>query len=1302
MLELKLLGSPQILLDGRPVDGLSAAKSQALLFYLAVNSRPHSRLALAGLLWPDKREVDALANLRQALYYLRNALPDYLEINRLTVALNPALPCQIDAVLFETEIAEANPPAVRRQAVDRYAGEFLAGFQVDEAEPFTTWMMATRERLHYQATEARRQLAAHFANETEIARQNPKLVTASASLEGAKIQNQFDWGDVPESSQFWGREAELQQLYAWVSTQACRVVAVLGIGGVGKTTLAARLVRTCAGGFDLVIWRSLLNAPPLGELLKEWLRILSQQQLAHTPERLDEQLRLLFDYLRQRRCLLILDNAEGIMQGGEPVGQYRTGYGEYGQLLLRFGQSNHQSCLLLTSREKPREVARLESATPLVRSLPLLGLDVATGNQLLSARGVSGAAGSTAALVQRYSGNPLALNLVADTIQDLFAGDITAFLGDETLIFADIREVLDQQFSRLDPVERTLLLWLAIAREPATEAELWQGLAHTLTKRLFLEAIHSLARRSLLEKLGGAFGLQNVVTEYLTEYLVTQVCQELRTETPNLLHSHALIRTQAKEYVRQSQERMFLQPIGERLLVLLGEAGLATRCQRLLGMMRAMPSQQPSFLAGNLLNLLLYVGLPVTDYDFSTLCVWQANLRGVDLPGMNFAQADLSGSVFTDYAGAVTAVAIHPDGQLLLVGADNGLIHLWHFAERQWIGVYAGHQGPVNDLACSVDGCWVASASEDSTVRIWDIQSQQCVQVLRGHTNSVRAVVFHPTQKVVASASTDQTARVWDATTGNMLHILQAHSSTVSTVAFSADGTIMATGSHDQRLCVWDWQSGQLLRTLTGHTGAVVSIAFRPHPLAWDGPMYSLLVSGSHDQTLRLWNAQNGEALGCLTGHSAPILTLTFCADGIHLVSSGDDRSIRVWQIDKANDGTIQGQTIRILDGHYAGVVSLAIHSQAIGTDALLVSCSGDKTVRLWSLPSGNMLSLWQGHSKWLQALTFTANGTLLVAGHDGQAIRVWSGTSGRTLHTLRGHTSMTEKLAFSANGAQLASAGWDKTGRIWALAQNQTQHILQGHTEAVAAVVIGAGSQGHSRIASGGLDHTVQLWDGATGSHLACWSGHHNRVVAFAFHPAGTMLASGSWDQRIGLWDLQGRQAPQFLHGHTAPIESVAFHPTGRLLASGGWDKIVYLWEIGSGQGKGRILYPLHGHTNGLEMVVFSPDGKLLASCGCDNLVCMWEVASGRLLHRLAEHTNWVRAIAFRPDSRQLASGSDDGTVKLWDVMSGRCLQTTIIDSPYTGMNITGVTGISDAQKAALKALGAIEAAPVPYGGHN
>jgi len=288
---------------------------------------------------------------------------------------------------------------------------------------------------------------------TQTPRGHPELKT-----------QQQDWGEAPTSAYFYGRQAELSQLQQWLLVERRRLVIVLGMGGMGKSTLVAKAAKLAADQFELVFWRSLLNAPPLLELLHESLRFLSGQQLARLPDSITEQLSLLFDYLRHQRCLLIFDNLESILEAGQ-AGQYRPGYADYGQLIERMAQAEHQSCLLLTSRERPQGAQRLAEDSERVSFLPLAGLEEQAGQALLKTRGLGDGANLAATLVARYSGNPLALKLVARTIQELFGGDIAAFLGDEALIFDDIRTVLDQQFARLAPLEREILIWLAIERD---------------------------------------------------------------------------------------------------------------------------------------------------------------------------------------------------------------------------------------------------------------------------------------------------------------------------------------------------------------------------------------------------------------------------------------------------------------------------------------------------------------------------------------------------------------------------------------------------------------------------------------------------------------------------------------------------------------------------------------------------------------------------------------------------------------------------------------------------------------------
>src|SRR2546421_4751955 len=157
-------------------------------------------------------------------------------------------------------------------------------------------------------------------------------------------------------------------------------------------------------------------------------------------------------------------------------------------------------------------------------------------------------------------GNPLALNIVAETIADLFGGEIGQFLQEGMVVFGNIADLLDEQFARLSALEQMVLSWLAIMREPVTLEELLAVLVMPLPRVQVLEAVDGLRRRSLIERgqRQGSFTLQSVVLEYVTEVLIAEATSEIQQRRLDRLIQHGLEQAQAKEYVRQAQERLLV------------------------------------------------------------------------------------------------------------------------------------------------------------------------------------------------------------------------------------------------------------------------------------------------------------------------------------------------------------------------------------------------------------------------------------------------------------------------------------------------------------------------------------------------------------------------------------------------------------------------------------------------------------------------------------------------------------------------------------------------------------------------
>ncbi|MEW5857138.1 MAG: NB-ARC domain-containing protein [Cyanobacteriota bacterium] len=334
-----------------------------------------------------------------------------------------------------------------------------------------------------------------------------------------------DWGEAPDVSVFYGRHEELTTLEQWIVSDRCRLIALLGMPGIGKTALCVKLVEQIQDDFEYVIWRSLRHAPFLNDLLSNLIQFLSPVPKTDLPEDTDGRISRLLENLRSHRCLLILDNVKAILRSGELAGHYREGYEGYGELLKRLGEERHQSCLVLIGREKPREIALLEGNDSPVRALQLIGLKNFEAREILISKGLSGE-DKWETLIQLYRGNPLALKLISTTIQELFNGSVSQFIQYPTLVIGGLSNILEQHFERLSNSEKEVTYCLAIKREPISILKLQDNISSPLSQSELMEVLESLLRRSLIEKTRNEdedesevlFTLQPVVMKYITKY----------------------------------------------------------------------------------------------------------------------------------------------------------------------------------------------------------------------------------------------------------------------------------------------------------------------------------------------------------------------------------------------------------------------------------------------------------------------------------------------------------------------------------------------------------------------------------------------------------------------------------------------------------------------------------------------------------------------------------------------------------------------------------------------------------------
>ncbi len=630
---------------------------------------------------------------------------------------------------------------------------------------------------------------------------------------------------------------------------------------------------------------------------------------------------------------------------------------------------------------------------------------------------------------------------------------------------------------------------------------------------------------------------------------------------------------------------------------------------------------------------------------------------------------------------SIEVAAFSPDGTLVLTSAVDGAVHLWDARAARRVRQIRSPDHAANITIFSPDGARIATAGNSPAhAYLWDTATgKRIAEFKKEYMRKINHMCFSADGSKLAVAFHGHLACLFDVASGEEISSFQ-HRNSVFTVSFSPDGERVVSASHDFTAQVWNSRDGAHIATLGNNYEQfaafspdgrrIVTTSYGGPPRLWDASDYHELGELKHAQRARtclrfsnsgavvasayegnrilLWESATGRLAASLKGHRGPVKSIRFSRDDDRLVTASEDGTARVW-------ATESGKELLCLTGHEAEV-HLADFSPC-GTQ--IVTASADATARIWDSSNGRIATL-RGHSRWVDAATFSADNQRIVSASGLQGSgHVWDALSGKRLATLRGLDARLGghakawSVAFSPDESGILCACGEEA-IIFDSASGHEVVKLVGHDDEVIAAKFGRDGK---VVLTASRDRTARLWDAANGAELLCLRGHRDQVLDAAISKDGTTIATcsgatigGGRDSTARIWDAANGALRAVLRGHKKSVTAVDLSPDGCRLITASHDNTARIWDVASG----RQLHCLSGHGEWVHVAQFSPDGTLAVTGAFDKTVRLWDPTTGRELVCLRGHEDWISNAMISLDGTRVFTASGDVTARIWDVLTG------------------------------------------------